>query len=224
MLAQRRWMAALSAFATATAISVASLPWVGVDAWRVFLFNTLPHYLASPIGALTAYQDTRGFWQHLFLYDVATNPHPLWDFPALATLLTLGTTVAACMALVTRPRPVAVSFAAALALTELLGPLAEQYHYVLLLLPLALLWKEVSVSRNTALAVCALLATLLIGWPINYKAQHPAWDVFSNYPRLIGGWLLFVALLQADRLPLRRPVVGRPVMGRPAQPVVEQAH
>lgn len=205
MLVQRRWTAALWAVATAAAISLASLPWVGIDAWRVFLFGALPHQLRAPSNALTAYQDTTSFWQHLFRYDGVWNPHPLVDLPALATILTLITTVAACIALAARQRPASVSFASAVALTELLSPFAEQYHYVLLFLPLALLWKEVSLSRNAALAGCALVATFLMGWPIDYKAEHPFWAVFHNYPRLIGGWVVFVALLQMDRVALRRP-------------------
>jgi hypothetical protein len=207
MLAQRRWRAALWAFATATAISLASLPWVGIDAWRVFLFRALPHTLRSPTAALTAYQDTASFWQHLFRYDALLNPQPIFDFPVLATLLTLSTAVAACFALAARPRPVSVSFAAAVALTELLSPTAEQYHYVILFLPLALLWQQVSLSRNKTLAGCALVATLLMGWPIDYKSLHPVWAILYNYPRLIGGWILFVALLHTDRVPLARHAI-----------------
>jgi Glycosyltransferase family 87 len=207
MLAQRRWMAALWAFATATAVSLASLPWVGLAAWRAFLFDAIPRMLRSPAAALTAYQDTTSFWQHLFRYDASLNPQPVFDFPALATVLSLGTMVAACFALVSRPRPASVSFAAAVALTELLSPVAEQYHYVLLLLPLALLWQQVSLSRNTTLAGCALVATLLIGWPIDYKSVHPVWAVLHNYPRLIGGWIMFAALLYTDRVPLDRRAI-----------------
>jgi len=210
MMAQRRWTSALWAFATTIAVSLASLPWVGIDTWRAFLFRALPHTLRDPSAALTAYQDTTSFWQHLFRYDARLNPHPLFDFPALATVLSFGTAVAACVALVARPRPVSVTFAAAVALTELLSPLAEQYHYVLLILPLALLWQQVSLSRSTALAGCALVATLLIWWPIDYKSQHPIWAILHNYPRLIGGWILFAALLQADRFSRNRREIRGP--------------
>ena len=41
----------------------------------------------------------------------------------------------------------------------------------------------------------ALVATILIGWPINLHAYHPGWALLLSYPRLIGGWILFGALL-----------------------------
>jgi hypothetical protein len=93
---------------------------------------------------------------------------------------------------------------------------AEQYQYVLLFLPLALLWQQVSHSRNTMLAGCALVATLLIGWPVDYRSEHPAWAVVLSYPRLIGGLILFAALLSTDRVPLNRH-------GYPAQGAGQQA-
>jgi hypothetical protein len=200
MLAQRRWSAAGWAFATAVAATLTTMPWVGLDAWRAFLLEAIPRTLHSAAATLTAYQDTRGFWQHLFRYDAQFNPNPLSDAPALATLLTLSTAVGACVALATCVRTASVGFAAAVALTELLSPAAEQYHYVVLILPLALLWHEAWRSNYWLLGCCALAATLLLACPIDYKSAHPVWAILHNYPRLLGGWLTFAALLYADRL------------------------
>jgi hypothetical protein len=41
-----------------------------------------------------------------------------------------------------------VRFTAAVALTELLSPFAEQYQYIVLLLPLAVLWHEAWLYRS----------------------------------------------------------------------------
>ncbi len=199
MLAQRRWIAVCSALATAAAASLLSLPWVGVAAWRAFLFDQIPRTLRAGAATLSAYQDTTGFWQHLFRYVPTINPAPVIDAPVLATVLTLATTLAACIALIWRPRSTSLRFVAAVALSELLSPAAEQYHYILLLLPLALLWHHVYLSRDRLLGLCALVATVLIALPINYKAVHPMWSLLHNYPRLIGGWIVFVALLLTDR-------------------------
>ena len=84
-------------------------------------------------------------------------------------------------------------------LSELLSPAAEQYHYIILLLPLAVLWHEAYRSRDRVLGFCALAATLLIGLPIDYKSAHPMWFLTYNYPRLLCGWIVFTALLLADR-------------------------
>lgn len=198
MLAQRRWPAAWWAVATVAAAGLATLPWVGFDAWRAFLFEAIPS-ATTPWGALTAYQDTMGFWQHLFRYDAQRNPNPLFDAPILAAVLTVTTSIGACFALVVGKRTASVGFAAAVVLTEVLSPVAEQYHYVVMLLPLAVLWHAALQSNNAALGCCALVATLLLACPIDYKSAHSAWAILHNYPRLMGGWLVFTALLYADR-------------------------
>jgi len=200
MLAQRRWSAAGWAIATVAGGVLMSLPWVGLEAWRIFLLQAIPRTLHWAAATLTAYQDTTGFWQHLFRYDAELNPHPLSDAPALATLLTLSTAVGACIALVVCTRTASVGFVAAVALTELLSPAAEQYHYVIMVLPLAVLWHEAWRSNDWPLGCAALAATLLIACPIDYKSPHPVWAIVHNYPRLLGGWLAFAALLYADRL------------------------
>jgi hypothetical protein len=200
MLVRRRWSAVGWAVATAAIGALASLPWVGFDAWRAFLSEVVPRTLHSAAATLTAYQDTTGFWQHLFRYDAELNPHPLFHAPALAALLTVSSVAGACIALLTCTRTASVGFAAAVALTELLSPAAEQYHYVIMVLPLAVLWHEAWRSNFWPLGCAALAATLLIACPIDYKSAHPVWAIFHNYPRLLGGWLAFAALLYADRI------------------------
>jgi hypothetical protein len=49
-----------------------------------------------------------------------------------------------------------------------------------------------------------LAATFLLAWPMNYKAPHPGWAVLLSYPRLIGGWIVFTALMVA----WKRPVIA----------------
>jgi hypothetical protein len=49
------------------------------------------------------------------------------------------------------------------------------------------------------LGVVALVAAYLMTGPIDYKAVHPTWDILYNYPRLLGGWIVFVALLMPQR-------------------------
>jgi Glycosyltransferase family 87 len=195
MLAQRRWTAVWISIVTGIGIATITLPWAGIDAWRTFLFVAVPRTLRWPAATLTAYQDTTGFWQHWLRYDSYLNPRPIFNAPALASILTFGTAAVACFALIARPRPAYVSYAAAVALVELLSPAAEQYHYIVLLLPLAVLWHEAWLLRSRGALYAACVATFLIAWPINYKAPHPVWALLLSYPRLIGGWIAFAALL-----------------------------
>jgi len=195
MLAQRRWTAVWSSILTGIAAAAITLPWVGIDAWRTFFYVALPRALRRPAATLTVYQDSGGFWQHWLRYDPKLNPHPIFDAPSLAGILTIVTAAAACFALIARRRPAHISFAAAVALVELLSPAAEQYHYIVLLLPLAVLWHEGWRLRSRGALCAACVATLLIAWPLNYKAPHPVWALVLSYPRLIGGWIGFAALL-----------------------------
>jgi hypothetical protein len=195
MLARRRWTAVWSSIATATVAATATLHWIGFDAWRKFFVDAAPQALRRPSAALTVYQDTPGFWQHWLRFDARLNPHPILDAPLLASALTFVTAAIACIALIVCRRPAQLSFAAAVTLIELLSPAAEQYHYIVLLLPLAVLWHETWALRSKPGLLAASAATLLLALPVNFKAPHPAWAVLLSYPRLIGGWVIFASLL-----------------------------
>jgi hypothetical protein len=195
MIARQRWRALGWLVAVVLAVAVASLPWLGLASWRTLLQVAVPEVMRWPAATLNVYQDTSGFWQHWLRYDAEFNPNPLIDAPRLAALLTLATTASACGLLWVRRRPDFISFSAAVALTELVSPAAEQYHYTLLLLPMSVLWYEAWTARSWPAMSAALIATILIGWPINLHAYHPAWALLLSYPRLIGGWILFGALL-----------------------------
>ena len=199
MVAQRRWTAVAWAVITALGVAIITLPWVGIDAWRAEFLSGIPKVLGSSAATLTAYQDTPGFWQHWFRYDAELNPSPIINAPWLTTVLTLATTGIACVALVVRKCASYASFAAAVALIELLSPAAEQYHYTVLLLPLAILWRDAWLHRCRFALGAAAVATFLIGWPIPYKSPHPEWAFLLSYPRLLGGWILFAALLMTCR-------------------------
>jgi Glycosyltransferase family 87 len=199
MIARRRWSAVGWAAGTAAAVALLTLPWVGVAVWRTLLLEAIPGTLRLGTAMVTAHQDTTGFWQHFFRYDAAFNPHPLIDAPLLASLLTLASMAGACYALLKSRRAAAITFAAAVALTELLSPVAEQYHYVVLLLPVAVLCQDAWTRRSPTLAAVALVAIYLMAAPIDYKSFHPLWDILHNYPRLLGGWIVFMALLFPPR-------------------------
>lgn len=199
MLAQRRWIAVSWVIATAAAMIALSLPWVGFASWRLFLLDVIPRTLARDYAVLPVFQDTTGFWQHLFRYVPVYNPTPLLDAPRLATALTLATAIGAAVLLMVPRRTASLGFVAAVALSETLSPVAEQYHYMVLYLPLAVLWHQACVSRSRLLGCCALAATLLIALPLNYTAPHPMWSLVARYPRLAGGWIIFAALLVSDR-------------------------
>jgi hypothetical protein len=164
--------------------------------------------------AVAAYQSLPGLWLHLFRRDPRWNPSPLADAPTLATGLVAASLVlpiAATLCL-TWGDPLAsaarrsLAFAAWSSLSLVLGPASADYHYVLLVAPIALLWA----SRDTlawgrpSFAVFAL-AVVLVGAPLPITSPRlaaGAWAVLA-YPKLYGGllvWALALAgLLPSDR-------------------------
>lgn len=215
MLISKRWQALRWAFLTALVVVASSLPFVGVDAWREYLFVSVPAVISQPQAAVPAYQTTTGFWQHLFRYDPVVNPNPIADLPALAASLTMFTIVMALWIMARRKPAAGALFAAGVVLTELLSPAAEQYHYVLVLLPLSVLAAAV-VGRGQPdwrLALGWLVAAVLLAFPWPYQSERLAsgwWSVLA-YPRLGGGWIVWALLLvDAKRLhlPVHRPIAS----------------
>ena len=195
LLARRRWLALGWAMSVSVLAILCTLPIVGVASWIGLLFDEIPRVLTWPAASLTAYQTTTSFWHHLLRFDAQVNPAPLADLPWLAVLLTALTTIVACTALLRSRRPQHAVFAAAIALVELLNPIAEQYHYILVLLPLAVLWAEAVRMRSPARIAVACVATFLLGWPLQYNVPAPGLSALLHYPRLFGGWIVFIALL-----------------------------
>lgn len=200
LLLRRRWRAAAWSAGTACAIFLFTLPWVGVEAWREAVLVQMPASAATPAAALSAYQTTSGFWQHLFRHDVEFNPHPVADLPWLAVAGSGLTAVAACTALLLPRLSSQVQYAGALVLTVLLSPLAEQYHYVLVLLPLALLCMNAWTTGSRPLGVASVIAFVLLAMPVDYESYSPGWEALLDYPRLAGGWVVFLALIWAGGL------------------------
>lgn len=198
MLGQRRWRALGWTALAATGVMLVTLPLVGIEAWLEDLLVKVPAVIGSPAGAVSAYQTTASFWQRLFRFDPVYNRNPLVDVPGLAVVLTAATGAAACCALVFPRRSPGTAFLGGLALSELLSPAAEQYHYVLVLLPLAALWARMGRSRSPARLALALAATFLVCWPLSYKGAASGWQVLTLYPRLLGGWLTWSTLLWSE--------------------------
>lgn len=214
MLYRREWKSLRWGAITAGAIVALSMVWVGADTWRFYISKYVSTVLNWPAAASTAYQTTTGFFQHWFRFEPTWNPSPLVDAPGLATLLTLSVTAAALLLTVRRAHSTASAFALALALTELLNPIAEEYHFVVIMLPMMLMWIGVIRLRSLRLALLAIAATLLITLAIPYNTpdMSTGWIALLAYPRLYGGWLIWLVLIlierhdrPADRSPMEQP-------------------
>lgn len=214
LLWQRRWRALIWGGLTVLLTILFSLPWIGLETWLAYP-QAVGQFSNSGARAVTAYQATANFFAHLFLFDPDWNPQPVAHWPLPAKLLPLLVVVGALALtfwrgrLCSTPRAEAKLFAALTSLNVILLPVAESYHFILMLIPLYVISLDLlefpPLSGFLSLDWGALcLAALLLAVPIPYNG--PAWSgwlALLAYPRLYGGWLLWAL---AVRRMTARPV------------------
>lgn len=222
-VAQRRWRALAWTAATGAGVAALSLPVLGLAAWRTYA-GLLLRFGARPELAVTAYQDLPGLVAHLFRPDAAWNPAPLLAAPlvaaALAPLAALAL-VALTFAATARPDPrdrhaQMLGFAAWLTLTLVLSPVSEEYHYTVLLAPLAVAlagWRDLRPGWP-ALALI-VVGVALVAAPLPYKSPVLAAGARAllAYPKLYGALALWAGTL----------VTLRRVAATSTRPVAETA-
>lgn len=170
------------------------------DVWLGFP-SALANANAEPWASVPVYQTINGLTQRLFQYTPAWNPNPLIDAPWLATVLRYGLTIILVVVTLWQARkhdPLWL-WPPALALMPILSPLAEVYHYNLLMLPIAVgiarLVERKADLLTTGLIVAALLLLTASWWPsLHSQTGWDGWNGLLAYPRLVGGLLLWAAL------------------------------
>ncbi len=182
-----------------------SLGVTGLAGWQRFAEVLIEHSREPGWAAGLAFQTTPSFFQHMVRPDAHWNPGPLSVQPAWVARLCLGlVSVVALGATLWQGRTAALdlAFGAALTLGVVLLPFAEEYHYALLLLPLAVaithLARRASPRPRWALGWLALIVVLLaVPWPYKDPWLNVGWHALLGYPRLYGGWLLWGWLMAA---------------------------
>ncbi|HEX5505750.1 MAG TPA: glycosyltransferase family 87 protein [Thermomicrobiales bacterium] len=232
-VAQRRWRALAWTAATVAGAAMLSVPVLGLAAWRTYA-GLLLRFGGRPELAVTAYQDLPGLLAHLFRFDAVWNPAPLVAAPLLATALlpplALGL-VALTFWATARPDPRdrharALGFAAWLTLTLILSPVSEDYHYTVLLAPLAVAlagWRDL--RPGWPALVLLVVGVALVAAPLPYKSPALADGARAllAYPKLYGALALWsgtlVTLRRVAPAPARptATVASGPATGAPAR-------
>lgn len=194
----------LGAAASAAFVAIASLPLIGWEAWRPFIID-LPRFLSDPVRYVAAYQTLTSLFGHLLVLDARWNPHPIADQHWLATALTL-LAAGALFVISVRVQRLGgarlderlLSLAMVTALIVSTAPIAESYHYVLVLpaVVIAFWW---ALHRRLTLASRSILAAAgaLLVVPLRlYTASTISSGGLAilAYPRVYGalvlwGWL-----------------------------------
>ena len=194
------WLVFWSAAVTAAAIGLFSVWLVGGESWLRFGGSVIEHLRSHPQAAVTAFQTTPSFFQHLWVADPVWNPQPVAHWPWAAPLTSLGLTAAAFGWTLWKSRRVKweVTFAALMVLSVICFPLAEEYHYTLLLLPVLVAARCLRQQCwPLGLTLWFGLSLFLLACPWDYKqpAWFDGWRALLAYPRLYGGWLLWAWLV-----------------------------
>ena len=193
LLVQRRWRVLVTAGAVAAALALSIAPFIDNRMWVEFPAQ-VQAFVQRPSGSVTAYQTTLGLFRRLCIADPVWNPSPAaaacgpvaFVLPWLLLGPAIVITMAAALRARERPAPV---LAAAVCLSELTLPAAAEPHFVLLVLPLALL-------NPRPIAFAVVSALLLV--PMDYTAEvfTSGWASLLAYPRLYATWLLWGLSIQ----------------------------
>jgi hypothetical protein len=203
ILAARGWPTFLVAASATVGILTLSVYAAGIATWSHYVSVVLPSWMTTPKAAVTAYQTIPSFFAHIMRADPQWNPHPPLNQPALAILAVLLSVVVMLMAMVraaSDPGRFREALAAGIVLAVVLSPLAEQYHY-LLLVPSCAVAIDAARSRSSRSMLGNVglgLALALIFLPLPFKSPRAsdwAWGLLA-YPRLAGGLLVWTLLVR----------------------------
>lgn len=207
LVVRGQWRTLLWAALVAVLSGFAGLAVLGWEGWWAFFLRLVSTLQAPPLSAHVAFQTTPSFLQRLFVGSPEFNPDPLLNAPWLAGLgnLVLVSSALGLTLWYARRAPFQVAFASAVTLSVILFPQAIEYHYTLLLIPLAVAFFKLAGARTRRDIAWFALVLILLYVPMDWN--NPRWSapgmMFLAYPRLYGGWLLWLWLLKQMSLPLR---------------------
>ncbi len=207
----RRWRLLGVAVAVVVVAALLTVPLVGMDGWSAWVQSAFS-WRARPETSVTAYQTVHSLLAHLLRQDPTWNPAPVAHLPVVAdalwyasTVVLVGITVWALIGLrrsvpspVPSPARLLLPIALVVPVASLTSPIAEDYHYLLDLLPLfvgaTILWAERPKSRAPWLLFAGAILLLAPAWPFNVQFVEGWWALLF-YPRVYGALLLWLALI-----------------------------
>ena len=194
-LVQRHYRILVWGAATMLVVAVGALPVTGSDAWVTYLgkASELP---SNPLLAVTAYQTQWSFFRHLFVYTDPRIGAPLVTLPFLGVILPwLGIAVFLGVSALAARRSGRsdLVFAAFVLISLILSPVSVDYHYVIALLPIAILLADLQNVMFSRRGWLLMIGALLIAADLPYRSPRlaeGAWVLFA-YPKLYGALLLW---------------------------------
>jgi hypothetical protein len=196
---QKKWRILLWALAAVMILFMVTLPFFGVDGWSSYL-NKIINYSSSRTLSVTAYQTIHSFFHHLFEFNQRWNPEPFLNLPWLGKSLTVLFSLlilALTMINAYKFSETNLTFGAFIIAGIILNPASIDYHYVLLLIPVIILFDWLRKNSSPVLWILFIIFFVLISAGLPYtssKITSGARAIFA-YPKLYGAlglWVLFL--------------------------------
>jgi hypothetical protein len=189
LAATRRWRALAAGIAAVGAVAALTAPRVDRAMWTEYP-GAVAGMIGRPTIGVTASQSTLSLARRLCAPDPDWNPRAPADCPGVAAILPGALIVLAVgsTALIARVPPTPEWLAAAIVLAVLAGPMAEDYHFAVLAVPIVLL-----LSTGAHVWPWIGLVALLLLTPLRLTAFRfqDGWSALVAYPRLYAAWLLW---------------------------------
>lgn len=195
----RRWRY-FAAFALTLILGIlATLPIFGLASWREFL-SFLSKTTNSPLICVTAYQTTRSWLCHVLAPDVLWQSAVFLDLPGFAPiLLIVGGVGVLILSLALASREPMAAAGALIVWGILFAPLGEEYHQVVVLVPIVWLitawWSGHPLSWPILILLATAVFLYILPFPINHPRLQQGWLALLAYPRLYAAWMVWLALI-----------------------------
>jgi hypothetical protein len=175
---RRQWRAVVTGLVVLALLSTVTVTVLGPDSYRDYVQQSMPalqkHWNSWPNASIL------GFWSKLFgVNNPRSRVEPLWSNPSLA----LGGAAACCAVVgallwwaLRRARTVVeldLAFGLTVIAMLLVSPLTWDHYFLLLLVPLAVLWRELPRSGLARNAFRAILVLLWVPPLLLYKRFIP---------------------------------------------------
>jgi hypothetical protein len=199
LVIKKEWRSLLWFFAIVLLIFMVTLPMFGLDAWSAYL-NKLLDYSSSPTLSVTAYQTVHSFFHHFFVLDEQWNPAPLINLPLLGKSMTIFFSMLILVITIIiafKSKKSELIFGSFIIVGIILSPPSIDYHYMLMLIPIFILFDWLIKNPSVVLWSLFAISYLLIAMSLPYispKITGGIWAVFA-YPKLYGALgLLFLSV------------------------------
>jgi hypothetical protein len=187
----RRWRALGAAFAAILLVVALTALRADGSVWTAYP-GAARGMLDRPTIAVTASQSTLSLARRLCVPTADWNPRAPADCPTAADVVPAVLILLALAATIwfAPSGPAERWIAGGITLSVLAGPMAEDYHFAVLAVPIALL-APMSASRRDWLWLGLIAVLLLLPLRLTAFRFQDGWMALLAYPRLYAAWLLW---------------------------------